>query len=118
MNQELIARLDRELNNAILVGKALEAFETYYAEEVIMQENDAEPTIGKAANREREQAFLRAITDFRGAAVLAAGVGDDTSFSQWHYDFTHAEWGERKYHQVAVRTWRDGKVIHEVFYYG
>ncbi len=83
-----------------------------------MQENDAEATIGKSANREREQAFFAAITEFRSGKVLATGVGGDTSFSHWHFDFTHREWGKRDYHQVAVRTWRDGKVVREVFYYG
>ncbi len=118
MIQQNIAELDRELNEAILNGAALEAFETYYADDVVMQENDAAPTIGKDANREREQAFFAAITDFRGGKVLASGVGGDTSLSHWHFDFTHREWGERNYNQVAVRTWRDGKVVREVFYYG
>ena len=45
-------------------------------------------------------------------------IGGDTSFSHWHFDFTHSEWGERNYHQVAVRTWREGKIVREVFYYG
>ncbi|WP_373488483.1 ester cyclase [Blastomonas sp.] len=118
MTQPSIAELDRELNDAILNGTALQAFETYYADDVVMQENDAEPTIGKDANRDREEAFFAAITDFRGGKVLATGVGDDTTFSHWHFDFTHREWGVRNYHQVAVRTWRDGKIVREIFYYG
>lgn len=118
MTQSSIAELDRALNESILNGTALQGFETYYADDVVMQENDAEPTIGKDANREREEAFFAAITDFRGSKVLATGVGGDTSFSHWHFDFTHREWGNRDYHQVAVRTWRDGKIIREVFYYG
>lgn len=118
MTDSTIAELDCKLNEAILTGLALQAFETYYADDVVMQENDAEPTVGKDANREREQAFFAAITDFRGGKVLATGVGDNTSFSHWHFDFTHKEWGDRSYHQVAVRTWRDGKIVREVFYYG
>ena len=41
MTQSSIAELDRALNDAILNGTALEAFETYYADDVVMQENDA-----------------------------------------------------------------------------
>jgi SnoaL-like domain len=115
---QTIAELDARLNAAILSGTALDAFETFYANDVVMQENDAEPTVGKAANRAREQAFFAAITEFRGAKVLATGVGGETSFSHWHFDFTHREWGPRNYHQVAVRTWRDGKIIREAFHYG
>ena len=40
-----------DLNNMILQGKALEAFDKYYHEGVIMQENDNPPREGKAVNR-------------------------------------------------------------------
>jgi hypothetical protein len=42
----------QHLNQLVLQGKALDAFEMYYDDEVVMQENDAVPTIGKEANRE------------------------------------------------------------------
>ena len=113
-----LAALEAELNQAILDGAALEAFEKFYADDVVMQENDAEPTVGKAANREREKAFFDAITAFRGAEVLATGIGEDTTFSHWLMDYTHKEWGDRTYRQVSVRTWKDGKIIREVFHYG
>lgn len=118
VNSQTIEALDAELNEAILNGKGLEAFESYYAEDVVMQENDAEPTIGKSANRIREQEFFGAITDLRGAEVLATGSGENVTFSHWYFDFTHRDWGDRKYRQVAVRTWKDGKIVREVFHYG
>lgn len=59
-----IATLDQELNAMILNGQALEAFEKYYDESIIMQENDSPPTIGKDANRVREWKFMDAITEF------------------------------------------------------
>ncbi len=113
-----IEALDADLNQAILEGRGLEAFEQFYAEDVIMQENDAEPTVGKSANRIREQEFFDAITEFRGAEVLSTGSGDGVTFSHWHYDFTHRDWGVRDYRQVAVRTWKNGQVVREVFQYG
>jgi hypothetical protein len=107
-----------ELNQMVLSGKALEAFDRFYADDVVMQENDQAPTVGKAANRAREIAFFGAITEFRGAKILAvAGAGDKT-FVEWHNDYAHKEWGDRRYHQVAVQTWKDGKIVHERFYYG
>jgi hypothetical protein len=113
-----LAELDAALNAAILAGKGLEAFETFYADDVSMQENDTPPTLGKVANRAREQAFSAAITEFRGAEVLATGIGDDTTFSHWRYDYTHKDLGERNYRLVAVRTWRNGQITREVFHYG
>lgn len=43
-----------ELNQMVLAGKSLEAFERFYHNDVLMQENDTTPTIGKEANRLRE----------------------------------------------------------------
>jgi len=106
------------LNQLVLSGKAMEAFELYYSDDIVMQENDHPATIGKAANREREIAFFGAITEFRGAKVLSVGESGDKTFVEWHYDYTHKEWGVRRYHQVAVQTWKNGKIVHERFYYG
>ena len=83
-----------------------------------MQENDLAPTVGKEANLEREQAFLNAVTEFRGAEPLLTTVGEDATMVKWHYDYTHKEWGERKYTQVSVQEWKDGLIIKETFYYG
>lgn len=113
-----IRELDRQLNEEILAGNALDAFETFYAEDIVMQENDAGPTVGKDANRVREQEFMNAITEFRGAKVLSTAAGDNLTFSHWHYDFTHRDWGVRNYRQVAVREWKDGKIARETFHYG
>lgn len=107
-----------DLNDMILQGKALEAFEKFYHDDVVMQENENEPILGKAANREREEAFFGAITEFRGAKVLKVTVGEDnTAMVEWNMDYTHADWGVRNVNQVAVQQWQDGKIINEKFYY-
>ena len=107
-----------DLNQRVLQGNAMEAFEKYYHEEVVMQENEHPPMVGKAANREREEDFFSKITDFRGAQVKGMAVNGDISFVIWEYDYTHAEWGERQYTQVSVQHWKDGKIIKEQFFYG
>jgi len=106
------------LNQLVLDGKLLDAFEMYYHDEVMMQENETRPTIGKEQNRKRENEFLNNITEFRGAKVLNVGTGDDVSFVTWHFDYTHKEWGVRNYTQVSVQHWKDGKIVKEQFFYG
>jgi len=107
-----------DLNNLILQGKALEAFERYYHDDVIMQENDNPAVVGKEANRKREEEFFNSITEFRGAKPLKVTVGKDVTMVEWHFDYTHKDWGERNYHQVSVQNWKDGKISKEKFYYG
>ena len=107
-----------DLNNLVLTGRALEAFDKYYHPEVVMQENHQQPTVGKDANREREIAFFNDITEFRGAEVLGTAVGENISYVTWKFDYSHKEWGVRDYTQVSVQTWKDGLIVKEQFFYG
>ena len=106
-----------DLNDLVLQGKALEAFDTYYDENVIMQENENAPTIGKTANRAREEQFFSSIVEFRGANAIKVTVGENTTMVQWHYDYTHKDWGLRNYTQVSVQDWKNGKIVREQFFY-
>jgi hypothetical protein len=107
-----------ELNTMLLAGKHMEAFELFYDEDVSMQENNQAPTLGKNANRIREQEFFGQIIDFRGAQLIDVAVGADVSMCVWRYDYTHRTWGVRNYTQVAVQKWRNGKIVSEQFFYG
>ncbi len=107
----------KKLNELVLAGKMMDAFEQFYHDDVQMQENESEPVKGKDANRERELIFLNNIEEFRSASVNAVATGDDVSFVVWSYDYTHKEWGVKKYTQVSVQKWKDGQIIHEQFFY-
>lgn len=107
-----------ELNQLILAGKGMEAFEKFYHPNVTMQENEAVPMVGKEPNRKRELEFFNSITEFRDARVNSVAVGEDVSMVEWFFDYTHKEWGVRKYTQVSVQQWQDGQIIKEQFFYG
>lgn len=107
-----------QVNDLILQGKALEAFDKYYHEDVVMQENETPEIKGKKANRKREEEFFNSITEFRGAKVLRVAIGEDnTTMVEWHMDYTHKEWGVKDVKQVAIQQWQDGLIINEKFYY-
>jgi hypothetical protein len=105
------------INNMILEGKALEAFDLFYHDNCSMQENNDPVVKGKAANRKREEEFFSSITEFRGAKPLNVAVGNNSTMVEWHFDYTHKDWGERNYTQIALQEWSDGKIIKEKFYY-
>ena len=115
---ETIKKKLEELNQLVLEGKALQAFEQFYHQDVVMQENQQPPTIGKQANRTREQYFLNNVNEFRSANVLAMAESGNVSFVIWKYDYTHREWGVRNYTQVSVQHWQEGLIIKEQFFYG
>lgn len=110
-----IQSLDAELNQMILEGQILEAFDRYYGDDVAMQENSQPPTVGKAANREREQQFVNSIGELHEIKLGPTGYGPDTSFSLWIVDATYKGGPRVRQEQVAVRTWKDGKIVREQF---
>lgn len=105
------------LNAQIMAGDILGAFERFYADDVVMQENENEPVVGKAACRANEEAFVANMKAFRGAHVKNILISDGIAAVEWHFDFDHAQWGPRTYDQVAVQRWRDGQIVNEKFYY-
>lgn len=110
-----------DMNRMIISGNNMEAFEKYYHDDVVMQENNQPPTNGKSANRDREQKsreqMMASIEQFHGAHAKAVAVGDDTTMVEWSFDMTYKGGQRSKMEQVAVQKWKDGKIIHERFYY-
>jgi ketosteroid isomerase-like protein len=112
-----VQELDKQLNDDVLSGKAMEAFEKYYADDVVMQENSEEPRRGKDVNRKAEQEFFASVEAFHGASVKASAVNGEVSFSEWEMDLTFKGGNRVKISQVAVRHWKNGKVASERFFY-
>jgi ketosteroid isomerase-like protein len=112
-----IAELDKKLNDAILGGKAMEAFEELYDDNVVMQENSEPEFRGKDFNRKREQDFFQSVEAWHDGRVLSAAVHGDVSFSEWEMDISLKGVGRVKMAQVAVRRWKNGKIVHERFYH-
>jgi ketosteroid isomerase-like protein len=112
-----VEQLDKQLNDDVLSGKIMEAFEKYYADDVVMQENSEEPREGKAANRKAEEDFMASVEAFNGASVKASAVNGDVTFSEWEMDITFKGGHRVKMNQVAVRQWKNGKIAHERFFY-
>ncbi|MES2874513.1 MAG: nuclear transport factor 2 family protein [Daejeonella sp.] len=106
-----------DLNQMILTGKQMDAFEKYYHEDVVMQENNQSPTVGKSANRERENQSVQMVEAFHGAEIKAVAVGPDVTMVEWMFDMTYKGGHRAKMEQVAVQKWKDGQIIHERFYY-
>jgi hypothetical protein len=112
-----VAALEQELNTLVLQGQILAAFDRFYADNVVMQENNAAATVGKAANRAREVQFVESIAELHHAALLGSAVSGDHSFSEWLMDVTFKNGIRVRLEQVAVRKWVDGEIVHERFYY-
>jgi hypothetical protein len=109
----------KELQNWIASGKILEAMDEFYAPDVAMQENAKPATVGLGANIEREKQFLSMVKEFKGYAVKSLGVDEarGTVLVESTMDFINQQDQPVHMEQVSSQRWKDGKIVHERFYY-
>ncbi len=106
------------LNNMILEGRFIDAFEKYYHEDVQMQENQHEARLGKDANREFEKAFMESVEEVHSISLGHVAVGDDgSSMCEWEMDVSFKDGTRKHLEEVAVQEWQGDKIISEHFYY-
>jgi len=109
----------RDLVSYIQNGRIIDAMNEFYADDVRMQENNNPPTVGLAANLERERQFVNSVRQWKSLNVEAVAVDPQRSRTlvQVNFEFDGVDGKAYRYDQVAVQTWRDGKIVHEKFYY-
>lgn len=100
-------------------GEFLEAFERFYAEDVVMGENTNPPTVGKDANRRREQGFVEFVATLERYEARSVLVDEAAGRAviHWVADFVGADGVRYHYDQLAHQRWRDGQIVEERFYY-
>ena len=114
------ADLPQRLNDLfgyVRQGQIVEAVQEFYDKDAAMQENANPPTVGQAANIEREKQFLSGVKEWKGFTVTASAVGNDVTFYECTMDFIATNGQAVHMEQVSVAKWKNGKIIHERFYY-
>lgn len=111
-----IQKAHNALNSLCEAGKPMKGFERYYADTVEMQENNDSPRLGKALNRQACQEFVDQAPDLV-MQVIASAVEGTTSFTEWNFRYTAEDGTPVDYREVAVRTWQNGQIVRERFYY-
>lgn len=106
------------LNELIAKGNTLTAMELFYADDIVMQENEAPPRIGKQLCMEHERNNLAHIKGLT-CQLLSQAINNETNrvFSEWEIVFVDNNNHTLKLTEVAVQQWQDGKIIREKFYY-
>ena len=115
-NANVRRRVD-ELIQYINQGRVIDAMYEFYAPDTQMQENRNPPTTSLEANVEREKQFLAGVKEWKGFTVRALAAEGDTSFMESVIEFTATDGSPVRMEQVSVARWRDGRIVHERFYY-
>ena len=108
----------KDLYNQVGQGQLMQAFETFYSEDVIMEEPKGTRE-GKDACRKSEEEFLNSVDAFHGMEIKA--IAEDSSkekvLIEVSMDLTFKGGNRMAMEQVAVQTWQNGQIVHERFYY-
>ncbi|MEZ4453675.1 MAG: hypothetical protein R3B09_29745 [Nannocystaceae bacterium] len=112
-----IEALEQELNQMLVEGHSMAAFERFYADDVTIQENSNPAVVGKEQNRRREESFFTAIEAVEVVTLLGWAVRGHLSYSEWVYEIRMVGGRRLKIAEVAARRWRDGQVVHERYYH-
>jgi ketosteroid isomerase-like protein len=108
----------KDLYGMLWQGRAAEAWDKYYADDLVRR-NGFEPTrVGKTQNQAHEQDFLNCVTDWKAFELQAMAVDEDRSVTMvvLFMEFTHKQWGDIRQGVVTVQRWRDGKIHDESSY--
>jgi hypothetical protein len=117
MSTENIQQRLQNLLGHIRQGKIIEAMNEFYDKNTVMQENGNPSTKGLVANIEREKQAMSGVKELKGFNVTAQGAGDNVTFYESTADFVTTSGQAMHVEQVSVAKWRNGKIVHERFYY-
>ena len=107
-----------QLTDLIQRGQTLEAMEQYYADDVLMQENETPPRVGKAVCLEHERRMLTNTTSLQ-ATLLNQAIDEVNGvvFSEWKFEFTDLLKQRFRLTEVSVQQWHNGIIYKETFFY-
>ncbi|HWV47757.1 MAG TPA: ester cyclase [Nitrospira sp.] len=117
MSDHNLQQRQNDLFGYVRQGKIIEAMNEFYDKDTVMQDNANPPTKGLAANIEREKQFLSGVKEWKGFEVKAGGTGDNVTFYECTIDFISTSGQPVHMEQVSVAKWKNGKIVHERFYY-
>jgi ketosteroid isomerase-like protein len=109
------ARLD-EFIAVVESGDHAGAIERYYTEDASMQENVAEPRVGREGLVARERGVLERMSHVHSKAMSSVVEGDHVAI-HWIFELTDKSGRVRRVDEVALQEWRGDRIFRERFFY-
>lgn len=107
-----------DIYDHIAEGNAMNAFEEYYHEDVVMVLEDGTSVEGKDENREREKEFFAGVDQFHGMDVKSVTSNEENGSTavECVMDVTFKGGDRMDIEQVAVQQWEGDQIVRERFY--
>ena len=101
-------------------GKLAEAVEELYDDNVVIVEANGDTFEGKAVQQDRIVEWQNSLEGMHGGGVYAITANEEdgvTMVESWVDVTFKGAPGPMKFEEVAVQTWKNGKIVRERFYY-
>lgn len=93
------------------------AIERWYADDASMQENQAEPRVGRETLMAGEARTLARMKGVKTELLGGPLIDGDIVALRWRFTFTLPDGSQRAQEEVAWQAWRGDKVWRETFFY-
>jgi hypothetical protein len=108
---EALSKLDKLVKE----GKILEAFDTYFADNVITSDEIGNITSSKAEKRALLEGFFRDFKNHEEITLFDSFTDDDTSYSNFRFVFQKESGEKFQWDEVIIRKWKDNLVVSEFY---
>ncbi len=104
-----------KLDKLVKEGKILEAFDTYFSDEVVTYDEAGNKTASKAEKRALLESFFHDFDKVEEISLFDSFIDGDTSYSNFRFVFSKHS-GERfQWDEVIIRKWKDKLVVSEFY---
>ena len=116
MSQSLEERVI-QLISLVENRKFVEAIQHFYADDAVMRENGGTQRTGLEAILAGERRALASFKEMHVSRAASFIVDGDRAAINWIFEYTDVGGRRRRLNEIAYQQWRDGRIVHECFYY-
>jgi hypothetical protein len=106
-----------ELIRYTVEGRSEEALLAFYAEDVVIQENNLPPRIGREASIARSRDAARWTSAVHEISVPRVLIDGDHVVIEWHAEWTLENGVRVRIEELALQCWEGDRVVFERFFY-
>lgn len=105
-----------QLDKLVASGKIMEAFEEFFAENVITHSDAGDKSEGKTQKREFLTGFFNNIAETEDIKLHGSVIDGNESYSKFTFKFKNHQGEHLKWHEIIKRTWENELVIDEYYF--
>ena len=116
-NEKQIRAALKDLKGLLGKGEFIVAMEKYLHKDVILQEANNEPKVGKDVALQAENELLATVTKFDGYTMKNVAVRGNTSYYEAVMKFTTNDGVQHHFEQVNRTKWENGLITNERYFH-